>query len=335
MTRRLLVMLVAASVLGGCTNQNSDQTKEINELKAQVQQLTLENQQLTKTVEEEREGFALALNDKVDPDYAMILSQAIETYPQTLYKKASVDLDEDGTEEQIELYVNAEKMENGLFAWDDGQNWLLVVKDGEETYPLFNDYVQLGSIDFSTTIFDEQPGIVMLTAQHADRTVQKFTYDQHKNGYQKETFYKKENSNNYYNEAASHAFFKDAFTLMDHAFTTTTVKFLEASEPSLQDDQKRSELLEPILADLYNANSLLEMTLELNPALHVSLSGTIDLLHEMANHPPTAEQLNQLTAIHKLFKEIEPDELIMKEENQIHPDIAEKLQRLDFIVNEN
>ncbi len=335
MTKRILGVVCLAGILAGCTNQNTDQTEELNELKAQVEQLSLENQELVKTVAEERKGFDLALNEQVNHDYAMILSQAIEAYPQTLYKKASVDLDEDGTEEQIELYVNAEKMENGLFAWDDGQKWLLVVKDGEETYPLFNDYVQLGSIDFSTTIFDEQPGIVMLTAQHADRTVQKFTYDQHKNGYQKETFYKKENSNNYYNEAASHAFFKDAFTLMDHAFTTTTIKFLEASVPSLQDDQKRRELLEPILADLYNANSLLEMTVELNRALHVSLSGTIDLLHEMANHPPTAEQLNQLTAIHKLFKEIEPDELIMKEENQIQPNIAEKLKRLDFIVNEN
>ena len=335
MTKRLLGVVCLAGILAGCTNQSTDQTEELNELKVQVEQLSLENQELIKTVAEERKGFDLALNEQVNHDYAMILSQAIEVYPQTLYKKASVDLDEDGTEEQIELYVNAEKMENGLFAWDDGQNWLLVVKDGEETYPLFNDYVQLGSIDFSTTIFDEQPGIVMLTAQHADRTVQKFTYDQHKNGYQKETFYKKENSNNYYNEAASHAFFKDAFTLMDHAFTTTTIKFLEASKPSLQDDQKRSELLEPILADLYNANSLLEMTVELNRALNVSLSGTIDLLHEMANHPPTAEQLNQLTAIHKLFKEIEPDELIMKEENQIQPNIAEKLKRLDFIVNEN
>ena len=335
MTKRLLGVVCLAGILAGCTNQSTDQTEELNELKVQVEQLSLENQELIKTVAEERKGFDLALNEQVNHDYAMILSQAIEAYPQTLYKKASVDLDEDGAEEQIELYVNAEKMENGLFAWDDGQNWLLVVKDGEETYPLFNDYVQLGSIDFSTTIFDEQPGIVMMKAQHSDRTVQKFTYNQHKNGYQKETFYKKENSNNYYNEAASHAFFKDAFTLMDHAFTTTTIKFLEASKPSLQDDQKRSELLEPILADLYNANSLLEMTVELNRALNVSLSGTIDLLHEMANHPPTAEQLNQLTAIHKLFKEIEPDELIMKEENQIQPNIAEKLKRLDFIVNEN
>ncbi|MER1957229.1 MAG: hypothetical protein ABS942_07610 [Solibacillus sp.] len=334
MTKRLLGIACLAGILAGCTNQNTDQTEEMNELKVQVEQLALENEELVKTVEEERQVFDLALNEQANRDYAMIVSQEIEAYPLTLYKQASVDLDEDGTAEQIELYVNAEKTENGLFAWDDGQKWMLVVKDGEKTYPLFDDYVQLGTIDFSTTTFDEQPGIVMMMVQHSDRTVQKFTYDLHGNGYQKETFYKKENINNHYNEAASHAFFKDAFTLMDHAFTTKTLTVLEANEPSLQDDHERRLIIELILADLYNANRLLEMATELNHALNVSLSGAIDLLYEMVNQPPTAEQRKELTAIHELFKEIEADDLIMKEENQIHPDIAEKLKRLDFIVDE-
>ena len=334
MVKRLLGVVCLAGILAGCTDQNTD-TEEMNELKAQIEQLAFENQELIKTVEEERQALDLANQDEVNPDSAMILSQPIEVYPKTLYKKASVDLDEDGTEEQIELYVNAQKMENGLFAWDDGQKWLLVVKDGDNTYPLFDDYVQLGSIDFSTTTFDEQPGIVMMQSQHADRTVQKFTYNQHENGYQKETFYNKENTNDHYNEAASHAFFTDAFILMDQAFTTKTEAVLEASESSLHDHQKRGELLEPILSDLYDANRLLVMATELNSALHVTLSRPIDLLHEMANHPPTAEQMNQLTAIHELFKEIELDELFMNEANQIHPYIVEKLQKLDFIVNEN
>ena len=154
-------------------------------------------------------------------------------------RKLTVDIDGDGEEEVIELYVNAGKMENGLFAWDDGQNWLLVVKDGEKTYPLFDDYVQLGSIDFSTTTFDRKPGIVMIKTQHSDRTVQKFTYDKNEKGYQKETFYKKENTNDHYNQPASYAFFKDAYKLMDMAFTTKTISVLEASEKTLQDSQER------------------------------------------------------------------------------------------------
>ena len=198
MRRLLLGIVCLVGILVGCTDQsNTDQTKDINELKEQIEQLSLEKDALLNTVEEERKALELAMNQQVNNDYSMILAKDIEKYPQTLYKKTTVDIDGDGEEEVIELYVNAGKMENGLFAWDDGQNWLLVVKDGEKTYPLFDDYVQLGSIDFSTTTFDRKPGIVMIKTQHSDRTVQKFTYDENEKGYQKETFYKKENTNNH------------------------------------------------------------------------------------------------------------------------------------------
>lgn len=335
MRRLLLGIVCLVGILVGCTYQsNADQTKDINKLKEQIEQLSLEKNALLNTVEEERKALELAMNQQVNSDYSMILAKDIEKYPQTLYKKTTVDIDEDGEEEVIELYVNAGKMENGLFAWDDGQNWLLVVKDGEKTYPLFDDFVQLGSIDFSTTTFDRKPGLVMIKTQHSDRTVQKFTYDKNENGYQKETFYKKENTNNHYNQPASFAFFKDAYKLMDMAFTTKTLSVLKASEKTLQDSQERRLIIEPILVDIYNAQGLLEMAAELNRELNVSLDGAIDLLNQMVNKPPTAEQMNHLKSIHDVFKEIGTGDLIIKEENQIHPEVAEKLQRLDFILNE-
>ena len=335
MRRLLLGIGCLVGILVGCTYQsNADQTKDINKLKEQIEQLSLEKNALLNTVEEERKALELAMNQQVNSDYSMILAKDIEKYPQTLYKKTTVDIDEDGEEEVIELYVNAGKMENGLFAWDDGQNWLLVVKDGEKTYPLFDDFVQLGSIDFSTTTFDRKPGLVMIKTQHSDRTVQKFTYDKNENGYQKETLYKKENTNNHYNQPASFAFFKDAYKLMDMAFTTKTLSVLKASEKTLQDSQERRLIIEPILVDIYNAQGLLEMAAELNRELNVSLDGAIDLLNQMVNKPPTAEQMNHLKSIHDVFKEIGTGDLIIKEENQIHPEVAEKLQRLDFILNE-
>ena len=93
-------------------------------------------------------------------------------------------------------------------------------------------------------------------------------------------------------------------------------------------------IIEPILVDIYNAQRLLEMVAELNRELNVSLDGAIDLLNQMVNKPPTAEQMNQLKSIHDVFKEIGTGDLIIEEENQIHPEVAEKLQRLDFILNE-
>ena len=328
MRRFLLGIVCLVGILAGCTDQsNADQTKE---LKEQVEQLSLERDALLNTVEEKEKALELAINQQINRDYSMILAKEIEKYPQTLYKSATLDIDEDGEEEVIELYVNVEKLESGQFAWDDGQNWLLVVKDGEKTYPLFDDYVQLGSIDFSTTTYDKTPAIVMIMAQHSDRTVQKFTYDKNEKGYQKVTFYKKENINNHYNQEASYAFFKDAFKLMDMAFTTKTLSVLEASEKSLQDSQERRLIIDPILVDIYNAQRLLDMTGDLNRELNISLGGVIDLLHQIVNTPPTAEQMTELILIHNVFKEIGTSDLINKEENRIHPEVTKKLQTIGF-----
>ncbi|MFS0688807.1 hypothetical protein AB1K89_06155 [Sporosarcina sp. 179-K 8C2 HS] len=335
MRKLLLGSVCLVGILAGCTeksNSNADQTEEINELIKQIEQLSLEKEALLTTVEEEREALELAMNQQVNYDYSMIQAKDIEKYPQTLYKQTALDMDGDGEDEVIELYVNAGKMENGLFAWDDGQNWLLIVKDGEKTYPLFDEYVQLGSIDFSTARFDKKPGIVIIKAQHSDRTVQKFTYDKNEDGYQKETFYKKENTNNQYNEPASYAFFEDAYRIMEMAFTTKTLRVLEAGEDTIQDSQERWKIIEPILVDINKANGLLEVVGELNPELSVSLDEASDLLNRMITNRPSAEQMNQLKLIHNLFKEIETSDLIIKGENQIHPEVAEKLERLEFIL---
>ena len=335
MKRLLLGILCLVGIRVGCTAQSkTDQTKEINDLKKQIDQMSLENDALLNTIEEERKALELAMNQQATNDYSMILAKDIEKYPQTLYKKKTIDIDGDGEEEIIELHVNVGITDNGSFTWDDGQNWLLVVKDGEITYPLFDDYIQLGSLDFSTTTFEGEPGIVIHMTQHSNITIQKFTYDKKEKGYLKETFYKKENMQDQYNQPASYAFFEDAYELMEIAFTGKALVVLEASENSLQDPQERMAMIEPILDDIGNAQHLLKRVLELNRELNVSLDSTIDLLNQMVNNPPTAEQMNQLRSIHDAFKEIGKVDLIIEEDNQIHPAVKEKFQRLDFILNE-
>ncbi|QED46906.1 hypothetical protein [Cytobacillus dafuensis] len=325
-----VVFLLAAGILASCTNQtNADPTKEITELKKQIEQLSSENDALKNTVEEQKK----TLEETTNNDNSVIPAKDIEKYPQSLYKQTKLDIDQDGEDEIIELYVNAGKGENGVFAWDDGQTWLLVVKDGEKTYPLFDEYVQLGSIDFSTTTFDEKPGIVMLKMQHSDKSIYKFVYDQNAKGFVKETLYKKENINDHYNPPASYAFFKDAYELMEQAFTEKAVKALEASENDLQDIQDRAAIFDPILFNLWNAQRLFETTRELNPQLSVSLGSTIEWLNQMFKNTPTEGQMNQLRNINDVFKENDSDDLIIEEENQIHPDIQEKLQRMDLILN--
>ena len=72
------------------------------------------------------------------------------------------------------------------------------------------------------------------------------------------------------------------------------------------------------------------MVAELNRELNVSLDGAIDLLNQMVNKPPTDEQMNQLKSIHDVFKEIGTGDLIIEGENQIHPELKEKLRSIDF-----
>ena len=61
----------------------------------------------------------------------------------------SYDLDGDGTDETVELHTQAERSSDGNIAWDDGQSWLLVVVNGDNYYPLLNQFVQLGRVYFS------------------------------------------------------------------------------------------------------------------------------------------------------------------------------------------
>jgi len=118
---------------------------------------------------------------------------------------------------------------------------------------------------------------------------------------------------------------------MDRAFTTKTLSVLKASEETLQDSQERMAIIYPLLDDIYNAERLFEMVVELNRELNVSLDSAIELLHQMVNKPPTDEQMKQLRLIHDVFTDIEAEDLIISEENQIHPEIREKLQGLGFI----
>ncbi len=329
-----IVFFIVAGILASCSNQtNTDQAIEIEEFKTQIEQLSLENEALHNTVGEL--GTALEAMQNANSDYSTILAKDIEKYPQTLYKTSTLDIDEDGQDEVIELFVNAQKMENGVIGWDDGQTWLLIVKDGETTYPLFDDFVQMGTIDFSTTTFDKKPGIVMLKTWQHDRIVQRFTYDHDAKGYVKHTIYKKENMGQQYNQTASYAFFEDAYELMKLAFTDKAEIALAASESELQDFRNRLAIYDPIYAELLNAQRLFVIVGELNPELQVTLGSALDLLNEMVRNLPTLEQMKQLRDIHAVFIESDSGDLVVEEENKIHPNIMEKMKKINFILKGN
>ncbi|WP_353096158.1 hypothetical protein [Tissierella praeacuta] len=98
-----------------------------------------------------------AVNEHIGKDSFEIKSaEKWDTKELTLLDSYTIDFDKDGTDETISIYTTAQKDEKGNIAWDDGQNWTLLVEDTDKDYILFNDYVQLGNIQFYVyTVEDE------------------------------------------------------------------------------------------------------------------------------------------------------------------------------------
>jgi|GEM_PF-4666683 len=81
--------------------------------------------------------------------------ETVTTEGLTLLERMHNDVDSDGKNESIELYTSAKRGPDGLMEWDDGQRWLLLVRDEGKRFPLFDGYVQLGQLEFWVGIFNK------------------------------------------------------------------------------------------------------------------------------------------------------------------------------------
>ncbi|WP_148403847.1 hypothetical protein [Desulfitobacterium hafniense] len=66
----------------------------------------------------------------------------------TLLERAYEDIDSDGDKESVEVYTSAQIAPDGQMGWDTGERWVLLVRNGEEAFPLFDDSVQYGELQF-------------------------------------------------------------------------------------------------------------------------------------------------------------------------------------------
>lgn len=107
----------------------------------------------------------------------------------TLLDDFTLDIDKDGSEEKIELYTAAERDKNGEIMWDDGQNWLLVVVDGNEYYPLLNQYVQLGVVYFTVWEDEDKLQITVIINTGANQNIANYTYNKEKNVFTEELIF--------------------------------------------------------------------------------------------------------------------------------------------------
>ncbi|MDZ5471347.1 hypothetical protein SM124_06265 [Bacillus sp. 31A1R] len=188
--RQIILAIAMLLLIVGC-QQEAQREPEVQKPKA-------DQSEKEKTEEIEKENVEEEKVEDVAEIEEVVKARGIENYPVSLYDETTFDLDGDGEEEQIEMYVNAEQDEKGEFAWDDGHNWLFVVKDGDQTYPLYDGWVQLGTLKFWVIETDETPMVILLKTGTAEFTLQTFTYNNVEQGFIKETQFNPEFVNFFY-----------------------------------------------------------------------------------------------------------------------------------------
>lgn len=105
------------------------------------------------------------------------LTDKIPTKNLALLDSYTFDIDSSGTEETIAMYVDAHQEPNGEIHWDDGQNWLLLVRGKDQDYVLFNDYVQLGTVRFHVYTEDDDFYITTIQSNTANLQIIEYKFD--------------------------------------------------------------------------------------------------------------------------------------------------------------
>ena len=82
------------------------------------------------------------------------------------FSKYEVDMDKDGTDETIEVYCQGNIAPDGSYLFDDGQEWALILRKGDNIYPLFEkSYIQLGKLEYTAYIdYDDYERVHIIVA---------------------------------------------------------------------------------------------------------------------------------------------------------------------------
>ncbi|WP_159436089.1 hypothetical protein [Anaerosalibacter sp. Marseille-P3206] len=141
------------------------------------------------TEEEVREKFTAIFpsSDKLD------ISQL------TLLDRENIDFNGDGKIETISMFTTAQRDENGEMMWDDGQKWFLLINDEDNEYVLFDDYVQLGMLEFWVFTSKDEYHIMTLQTGSAVLKLSDYTFDYEKGSFVKKDIFNPEFLNVIYN----------------------------------------------------------------------------------------------------------------------------------------
>ncbi|NLK72943.1 MAG: hypothetical protein GX285_08000 [Clostridiales bacterium] len=189
-----LSLILPVILLTSCSNnlkiENEKLINENGQLKHQLEQTNNQIKELAGIIEQYE-------NKNENEIIEAVPIESVDTKSMTKLDEFTYDLDLDGSEEKIELYIAAERDENGELMLDDGQNWLLTVLDGENAFPLLSEYVQLGSVYFtvSNSSEDEVSNINVIVSTGAGYTQKSYSFNSDKDGYVGGIVYSSEDHN--------------------------------------------------------------------------------------------------------------------------------------------
>lgn len=95
----------------------------------------------------------------------------------TLLDQYIFDFDLDGFDNKISIYTAAQRDSKGNIMWDDGQRWLFIAEGKDKDYVFFDDYVQIGTINYHIYTEDNQFNILSSHVGTANLTLSNYEYD--------------------------------------------------------------------------------------------------------------------------------------------------------------
>lgn len=103
------------------------------------------------------------------------------------------DVDGDGADEDVILMTSAERNAEDEIIWNDGQEWVLYVKDKDLTYVLLDKYIQTGNVYFEVldyyTNSGAEPRINVMVSTGSGFNMNSYIFDSDENVYLEETVY--------------------------------------------------------------------------------------------------------------------------------------------------
>lgn len=126
-----------------------------------IKNLILESEEVT----EDEDPIIISKDEKYDTEGLTLLDSFI------------VDINDNGEDETISMYTSAEKGPDGEVMWDDGQDWTILVQAEDGDYVLFDEYVQIGSLDFFVYTIEEDFYITTIQAGTANLDMVEYKFN--------------------------------------------------------------------------------------------------------------------------------------------------------------